>query len=122
MTDLEPAVRTVIERCLAVRPAENVLVIHDPDRADIGRALHAGALEAGGDSVLVELPPRPERGTEPPPPVAGAFAFCDVYLAPCLPSPPPTKADRPAEAGGARGAALLGVERDMFARLMSAEF
>src|SRR3954447_10816317 len=118
MTDLEPAVRTVIERCLAVRPAENVLVIHDPDRADIGRALHEGALAAGGDSVLVELPPRPERGTEPPPPVAGACAFCDVSPAPCLPSPSHTRARRAPEARGPRGATLPGVERDMFARLM----
>jgi aminopeptidase len=122
VTDLEPAVRTVIERCLAVRPDENVLVVHDPDRADIGRALHEGALAASGDSVLMELPPRPERGTEPPPPVAGAFAGCDVYLAPCLPSLSHTKARKAAEDRGARGATLPGVERDMFARLMGAEF
>jgi leucyl aminopeptidase (aminopeptidase T) len=122
VADLEPAVRTVIDRCLAVRPDENVLVVHDPYRADIGKALHEDALAAGGDSVLVELPPRPERGTEPPPPVAGAFAFCDVYLAPCLPSLSHTKARKAAQDRGARGATLPGVERDMFARLMSAEF
>jgi leucyl aminopeptidase (aminopeptidase T) len=122
VTDLEHAVRTVIERCLAVRANENVLVVYDPERADIGRALHEGAIAAGGDSVLVELPPRPERGTEPPPPVAGAFAGCDVYLAPCLPSLSHTKARKAAQDRGARGATLPGVERDMFARLMGAEF
>jgi aminopeptidase len=122
VADLEPAVRTVIDRCLGVRADESVLVICDPDRADIGRALHEGALAAGADSVLLELPPRPERGTEPPPSVAGAFAFCDVYLAPCLPSLSHTKARKAATDRGARGATLPGVERDMFARLMSAEF
>jgi leucyl aminopeptidase (aminopeptidase T) len=122
VSDLELAVRTVVERCLAVRPDENVLVVCDPDRVDIGRALQQAAIDAGGDAVLTILPPRPERGTEPPPPVAAAFAACDVYLAPCLPSLSHTKARNAATANGARGATLPGVERDMFARLMSAAF
>jgi leucyl aminopeptidase (aminopeptidase T) len=45
-----------------------------------------------------------------------------VYLAPCLPSLSHTKARKAATANGARGATLPGVERDMFARLMSAAF
>ncbi len=122
MTDLNPAVETVVNRCVAVRPGENVLVVADPERADVGRALHEGAVRAGGDSVLVLLPPRPERGTEPPPTVAAAFAACDVFLAPCLPSLSHTKARNAASERGARGATLPGVEAEMFARLMSADF
>jgi leucyl aminopeptidase (aminopeptidase T) len=122
VTDLNPAVETVVNRCVAVRPGENVLVVADPERADVGRALHEGAVRAGGDSVLVLLPPRPERGTEPPPTVAAAFAACDVFLAPCLPSLSHTKARNAASERGARGATLPGVEAEMFARLMSADF
>lgn len=122
MSELETAVRTVVQRCLAVQPGENVLVVADPTRVDIGEALMRAAIEAGGDAVLLTLPPRPERGTEPPPPVAAAFAACDVFLAPCLPSLSHTKARNAASANGARGATLPGVERDMFARLMSAQF
>ncbi|HEX8208372.1 MAG TPA: hypothetical protein VF587_20080, partial [Solirubrobacteraceae bacterium] len=122
MTDLNPAVETVVNRCVAVRPGEDVLVVADPDRVDIGRALHEGAVRAGGDSVFVLLPPRPERGTEPPAPVAAAFAACDVFLAPCLPSLSHTKARNAATERGARGATLPGVETEMFARLMSADF
>ena len=119
---LDQAVDAVVNRCLAVREDEDVLVICDPSREDIGQALHEGALQAGGDSVLLVLPPRPERGTEPPPAVAAAFAACDVFLAPCLPSLSHTKARKRASEHGARGATLPGVERAMFARLMSAEF
>jgi leucyl aminopeptidase (aminopeptidase T) len=72
--------------------------------------------------VLTILPARPERGTEPPPTVAAAFAACDVFLAPCLPSLSHTKARHAATANGARGATLPGVERAMLARLMSASF
>ena len=120
--DLDQAVQAVIQRCLAVRPQENVLVVCDPSRQDIGQALHEGAMQAGGDSVLLVLPPKPERGTEPPPTVAAAFANADVYLAPCLPSLSHTKARKAASERGARGATLPGVQREMFARLMSAEF
>jgi leucyl aminopeptidase (aminopeptidase T) len=122
VTDLNPAVDTVVNRCVAVRPGEDVLVIADPDRVDIGRALHEGAVRAGGDSVFLLLPPRPERGTEPPPTVAAAFAACDVFLAPCLPSLSHTKARKAASERGARGATLPGVEADMFGRLMGADF
>jgi leucyl aminopeptidase (aminopeptidase T) len=122
VTDLNPAVETVINRCVAVRAGENVLVVADPDRIDIGRALHEGAIRAGGDSVFLLLPPRPERGTEPPPTVAAAFAAADVFLAPCLPSLSHTKARNAATEAGARGATLPGVDAEMFARLMSADF
>lgn len=122
VSDLATAAHTIVERCLAVRPEENVLVVCDPDRIDIAQALHDAALAAGGDSVLTVLPPRPERGTEPPPTVAAAFAAADVYLAPCLPSLSHTRARKAATERGARGATLPGADRDMLARLMSAEF
>ena len=69
-TDLAPAVDAVVDRCLAIRPEEDVLVVCDPTRTDIAQALHEGALARGADSVLMVMPPRPERGTEPPPAVA----------------------------------------------------
>ena len=124
MTDLNAAVETVVNRCVAVQPGDDVLIVADPDpdRTDIARALHEGAIRAGGDSVFLLLPPRPERGTEPPPAVAAAFAACDVFLAPCLPSLSHTKARNAATENGARGATLPGVEPEMFARLMSADF
>ena len=48
MSDLGQAVSTVIERCLRVGPRETVLVIADPDRAQLGEALLDGARAAGG--------------------------------------------------------------------------
>lgn len=43
MSDLDRAVRTVVQRCLRVGHGENVLVIADPANAELGHAL----LEAG---------------------------------------------------------------------------
>ena len=54
--------------------------------------------------------------------MAAAFAACDVFLAPCLPSLSHTKARNAASASGARGATLPGVDEELLGRLMSGEF
>jgi len=120
--DLERAVRTVVERCLRVCAGETVLVVADPGNAALGDALLQAARQAGGDAVLTILPPNPARGTEPPAPVAAAFAACDVFIAPCLPSLSHTSARKRACEGGARGATMPGVTADLLGRLMSADF
>ena len=122
MDDLDRAVRTVVERCLAVQHGESVLVVADPGNAALGEALMDAARAAGGDAVLTILPPKPERGTEPPATVAAAFAAADVFIAPCLPSLSHTTARKRASEGGARGATMPGVTADLLARLMSADF
>ncbi|MDQ3067096.1 MAG: aminopeptidase, partial [Actinomycetota bacterium] len=68
--DLDRAVATVVERCLGVTAGEEVLVVADSDRADLGRALHEAVLAAGGDGALVVVAPDARRGTEPPRSVA----------------------------------------------------
>ncbi|MBA3748668.1 MAG: aminopeptidase [Solirubrobacterales bacterium] len=119
---LDRAVRTVVERCLRVSDGETVLVVADPGNADLGTALMDAARAAGGDAVLTILPPNPGRGTEPPAPVAAAFAAADIFIAPCLPSLSHTSARKRASEGGARGATMPGVTADLLARLMSADF
>jgi leucyl aminopeptidase (aminopeptidase T) len=120
--DLGRAVRIVVERCVGVRAGEEVLVVCDPDRVALGHALLDAARSAGGDAVLAVLPPNPARGTEPPATVGAAFAACDVFLAPCLPSLSHTVARKRATEAGARGATLPGVTEELLARLMSVDF
>lgn len=122
MSELEQAVSTVVERCVRVQAGETVLVVADPDSVAIGEALLGAARRAGGDAVLMILPPDPRRGTEPPAPVAAAFAAADVFLAPCLPSLSHTSARKRACEAGHRGATLPGVTAEMLARLMSTDF
>ncbi|HEX4345594.1 MAG TPA: hypothetical protein VHZ31_08535 [Solirubrobacteraceae bacterium] len=122
MEDLDLALKTVVERCLGVQDAETVLVVADPGNAELGDAIVHAALAAGGDAMLMILPPNAARGTEPPAPVAAAFAAADVFIAPCLPSLSHTSARKRACEGGARGATMPGVDADLLARLMSADF
>ena len=62
MTDLAPAVRTVVRRCLAVQPGENVVVVVDSTLRDVGEALRAEAEGAQADAVLAVMAPRSENG------------------------------------------------------------
>ncbi len=122
MPDLGPAVNTVINRCLAVQPGEETLVIADRGTRAIGEALRDGAAAAGADAVLTIMDPREVDGNEPPRTVAGALATCDVFIAPTTRSLSHTVARKRASETGARGATMPGVTEDMLARVMAVDF
>ena len=122
MTGLARAVRTVVRRCLAVAPGENVLVVVDEPLQDVGEALRREAQEAQADAVLAVMSPRENHGVEPPPPIAEAFAACDVFIAPTSRSLSHTQARKRATDKGARGATMPTVTADMLSRLMDVDF
>jgi leucyl aminopeptidase (aminopeptidase T) len=120
--DLGPAVDTVLTRCLAVKPGEEVLVITDPARREIGEALRDGAAGLGADAVLTVMDERQNDGTEPPKVIAAALAAADVFIAPTTRSLSHTTARKRATDNGARGATMPGVTADMLARVMAIDF
>jgi leucyl aminopeptidase (aminopeptidase T) len=122
MPDLGPAVSTVVRRCLAVAPGEQVLVIVDPATRAIGEQLRTEAAGAGADAVLAVMDERATDGTEPPRSLAAALAACDVFIAPTSRSLSHTTARKRASDAGVRGATMPGVTEDMLARVMSVEF
>jgi leucyl aminopeptidase (aminopeptidase T) len=122
MADLGPAVDTVINKCLAIKPGENVLVVADAGTRSIGDELRDAAALAGGEAVLVIMDEREHDGTEPPPVVAAALAGCDAFIAPTSRSLSHTSARKRASDNGARGATMPGVTADMLARVMAVEF
>jgi leucyl aminopeptidase (aminopeptidase T) len=122
MSDLAPAVRTVIEKCLAVKEGEDVVVVVDPRTRAIGDALRDEAAAAGADAVLIVMDERATHGTEPPPAVAAALVACDVFIAPTSKSLSHTSARKRATDNGARGATMPGVTEDMLARVMAVDF
>ncbi|MFL5823253.1 MAG: aminopeptidase [Solirubrobacteraceae bacterium] len=122
MPDLGPAVSTVIEKCLAVKAGEDVLVIGDPSRLRIAEAMRDAARGAGADAVLAVMDEREIDGNEPPRPIAGALEQCDVFIAPTTRSLSHTTARKRASDAGARGATMPGVTEDMLARVMAMDF
>src|SRR3954447_2784312 len=122
MGDLERAVDTIVGRCLGVSAGEELLVLCDPDRTELGDALLTAGLRAGADAGLTVVPPGRRRETEPPAPVAAALAAADVYVAPVVPSLSHTVARKTATERGVRGATMPGATADLVARLMSVDF
>jgi leucyl aminopeptidase (aminopeptidase T) len=122
MPDLAPAVDTVVNRCLAIKADEDVLVVADPGTRTIGEALRDAARDAGADAVLAIMDEREVDGTEPPRTIAGALAAADVFIAPTTRSISHTVARKRANEAGARGATMPGVTEDMLARIMAGDF
>ena len=121
MPDLASAVRIVIERCLAVKAGEDVVVVADQGTLEIGGALREAAAGTGADAVLCVMDARAADGSEPPAAVAGALAAADVFIAPTTRSLSHTRARKAASDRGARGATLPGVTADLLARLMTCD-
>ncbi|HUJ35484.1 MAG TPA: aminopeptidase [Solirubrobacteraceae bacterium] len=122
MSDLGPAVQTVVRRCLGVREGEDVVVVVDRETRAIGEALRDESAAAGADAILTIMDQRATDGSEPPAPVAAALAACDVFVAPTSRSLSHTSARKHATDRGARGATMPGVTEDMLARVMAVEF
>lgn len=121
MSELERAVSTILDGCLAVSGGEEVLVIADAGTRPIGEALRAGACAREADAVLALMDERATDGSEPPRMVAAAMAACEVFIAPTSRSLSHTRARKQASDAGARGATMPGVTVEMLARTMSGE-
>lgn len=122
MTDLGPAAATVVRRCLAIQPHEEVVVVADAGTVKIGEALRAEAAANEADAVLALMDERATDGSEPPGTVAAALESCDAFLAPTTRSLSHTLARRRATDAGARGATMPGVTEEMLARVMAVDF
>ena len=120
--DLTPSVQTVVHRCLAVKPGEDVVVIVDGGTRAIGEALREEATGASADAVLAVMDPREMDGNEPPPAIAAALTACDVFIAPTTRSLSHTTARKRASDDGVRGATMPGVTEEMLARVMAVDF
>jgi leucyl aminopeptidase (aminopeptidase T) len=122
MSELDAAVDKVVNRCLAVKPGEDVLVVADARTRSIGEAVRAGAAAAGADAVLTIMDERATDGTDPARPVAAAMLACDVFVAPTTRSLSHTPARKRATEAGVRAATLPGVTEEMLVRVMSVDF
>lgn len=116
---LNEAARYVVERCMALKPGETVLVVTDDLKFPIGVKFYEAARGAGAETVMVVMKEREISGQEPPGPVAEAMSGgAQVILIPTTRSLSHTAARRRASAGGARIASMPGITEDMMARCL----
>lgn len=121
MSDLDRAISTVIEDCLAICEGEQVLVVCNPSTLGLGERLCGAAGRAGADAMLAMMAERATHGTEPPASIAAAMKAADVVLIPTVQSLSHTAARREACEAGARIGTLPHVTEDILGRVMLAD-
>lgn len=117
--ELLQAARVAVVECVGVQQHESCLVVTDPARENIGRALWEALREVASDVLFVAMPERSRDGEEPPAPVADLMRQVDVVFAPTTYSLTHTAARRAACAAGARVVTLPGIRETTMARCFS---
>ncbi len=121
MADIDHAVTTVIEDCMAVREGEQALVVCNPSTLGLGERLRGAAGRAGADAMLAMMAERSTHGTEPPAAIGAAMKASEVVLCPTAQSLSHTAARREACEAGARIGTLPHVTEDILGRVMLAD-
>jgi leucyl aminopeptidase (aminopeptidase T) len=101
--------RSVIRTCLQVRREEDVLVITDPNTAEVGQALYEEAARVTDRILLVMMPPTQKTGKEPPLPVSDIMRKNRVIIIATKDSLTHTRARQQATKEGARIISMPGI-------------
>jgi leucyl aminopeptidase (aminopeptidase T) len=112
--DIQKGAKIVISECLGAKAGESFLVITDPAKQEIGRALYSTALELGLAAHLLLIPETGTDGAEPHPLTAAAMRAADIVVCPTAFSLTHTEARKAAVAAGARIATRPGFTLVLF--------
>ena len=115
MTLLERS-KKILADCMGIQPGEQVLIVTDDVKENIGRVLYQAAREMGAEALLMQMLPREVSGQEPPAAVAQAMKSADVVLVPTAQSLTHTNARIQAVKAGARIATMPDITEEMFQR------
>ena len=122
MNQLQKAAEIAVNKCMAVKSGETVLIITDELRRKIGYALWEAARQSDAEAMLTEIIPRQVHAEEPPKAVTGLMKSVDVVLAPTTKSLTHTDARREACAQGTRIATLPGITEQIMTRCLDADY
>lgn len=123
MNQLVKTAEGVLSSCLAVKKGEEVLIVTDNTRKEIGEALYEAAGNLGCERLLMVMNERELSGQEPPKAVAAAMKSADVVIAPTAQSLTHTNARIEAAKAGTRVATMPGISEEMFSQgAMTADY
>ena len=113
---LKENAKNVLTSCMAVKAGEELLVVTDDSRTDIGQAIYEAAKELGCEAMLLTMKERDVSGQEPPRVVADAMKSADVVICPTAKSLTHTNAKIEAAKTGTRIATMPGITPEMFSK------
>ena len=115
--------KSILLSSMAAKPGENVLVVTDDGKLEIGNAIYLAAKELGCEAMLMVMGERSVSGEEPPAAVAAAMAQADIVLCPTAKSLTHTNARINAVKNGARIATMPNITKEMFEKgAMTADY
>ena len=118
--ELQRCARVAMEKCVALRAGERVLVVTDTMRdQSVAHALVGAAMAAGSEAVLIVIPTRRMAPQEPPACVAAAMQATDIAFLYTSYSLSHSSARVQAQKAGARILSMPGVTEDGFLRTLS---
>ncbi len=114
--------RIILEKCLAVRPGETILIVTDKKKRPIANALLEEAKQIAKEVGLVEIEERQSDGQEPPEFVSSVLKKCNVAFLVTTKSLTHTNARRQACEIGVRVASLPGITEQVLARSIATDY
>jgi 2,5-dihydroxypyridine 5,6-dioxygenase len=108
--------KTLVDKCTAVKPGENVLIVTDMTKINIAEAIAAVAMDRNAEPMVMVMKPRDRAGQEPPEPVAAAMKAADVVFVPVGYSITHTHAVINAAAAGTRLIVMTDFTEEMMSR------
>jgi leucyl aminopeptidase (aminopeptidase T) len=115
MIDLElsPVASRVVSELAAVEAGEEVLVITDPEKVSVARAITNAARGVDAEAILAVMPRLDAHGNEPPETIAEAMKTADVAFTVTTHAITHTQSRLAAADAGTRIVVLRGVTEDM---------
>ncbi len=117
------AAQGIVEDCLDVQPGEEVLIIADAKKEEVGRAVARAATGVGADAITATMPLLESHGNEPPETVAEAMKAADVAFTCTTHAITHTRSRLEAAEAGTRFGILRSVTEEMMVEgAMSVDF
>lgn len=108
------SIGNILDQCLALKKGEQLLVITDSNKLEIGKLFALAGEERGAEAIFLAIKPRTRHGDELPSVVADAMRAADAIVAPTTFSVNHTTARKRASEAGARLIFFPGCEEAMF--------
>lgn len=115
MIDLElsPVANRIVQELAAVEAGEEVLIVTDPEKVSVARAITNAARAIGAEAVLAVMPRLDAHGNEPPGTIADPMQTADVAFTVTTHAITHTQARLAAADAGTRIVVLRGVTEEM---------
>lgn len=107
--------KNILKNNLGVKSTENVLILSDEDKSELGKVLYKAAKYLTDAPLYIEIPNSSKAGEEPPLIAAKAMELSDVVVCITKNSVTHTKAKKNAILAGTRVATMPGITAEMFA-------